>query len=119
MFTTKGGKSQGYWIALSNSRDAPRNSPNSRLSESQTIDDVFESAEVGPELILRRNADDVVHRAVGNHGGHDPVRLASSRGRLIRCFGDQPRLATYACSLVASPHTHVGIRSLQVTQQLI
>src|SRR5439155_6475431 len=92
---------------------------NFQLSESQTIDDIFEGAEIGPELILRRNTDNVVHRAVGTHGRHDPVRLASSRRRLIGRFGNQRRLSTHARSLVTSRHTHVGIRSLQVTYELI
>ena len=108
MFTTKGGKNQEYW-----------NDAVSNLFEFHSIDDVLKGAEVMVELVLRRNAHKVIHGAIGTDGRNDPVGFPPARRRLIGCFRNQSRLAVDSRSLVASGNPHIGIRSLQVIQQLI
>src|SRR6266568_1219640 len=91
----------------------------SNLFEFHSIDDVLKGAAVIVELVLRRNAHKVIDGAIGTDGRNDPVGLPPSRRRLIGCFRNQSRLAVDSRSLVASGNPHIGIRSLQVIQQLI
>src|SRR5262249_12120546 len=89
------------------------------LPEPDAVDDVFESAAVLVELVLRRHAHEVIKGAIGREGGDDPVRLTSTGRGLVRCFGQISLLPARTDALMAARDPHVWIRSLEIVQQLV
>src|SRR2546423_12406219 len=66
------------------------------LSQLRAIDEVLERLSVEVEFTLRRNADEVIHHAIGSHYGNNPIGLTTSGRRLIRSFPEQTCLTTHA-----------------------